>query len=263
MAAITAKDVAALRAQTGCGMMDCKKALVETDGNFDEAVKVLREKGLAKADAKQSRIAAEGIVDIYSCDCCGLTAMIEVNTETDFVAKNDGFKAFVKNLLKTILKNKPADVEALLACNCEGVDTTVEAELKNQTFVIGEKISIRRFVIVEGTVATYIHGAGAAGVIVKFEADDAVKAHANFAEVTKNIALQAAAITASTPHVRTFPRAYLMKRRLFFLLRSQTIPRTLTSPTQSRKRWFSVESISTTRPTVSLSRPTLRMKTSP
>jgi len=230
MAAITAKDVAALRAQTGCGMMDCKKALVETDGNFDEAVKVLREKGLAKADAKQSRIAAEGIVDIYSCDCCGLTAMIEVNTETDFVAKNDGFKAFVKNLLKTILKNKPADVDALLACNCEGVDTTVEAELKNQTFVIGEKISIRRFVIVDGTVATYIHGAGAAGVIVKFDVDDAVKANEGFAEVAKNVALQAAAMNCLYTTREDVPASVIEEEKGILLAQIANDPKNANKP---------------------------------
>ena len=111
MAAITAKAVAELRAKTNCGMMECKKALTEAEGNFDEAIKILREKGLATAAKKADRIAAEGVVDILRE---GKTAaMIEVNAETDFVAKNDTFVEFVKGLLRTIIANRPADVEAL------------------------------------------------------------------------------------------------------------------------------------------------------
>ena len=189
MAQITAKMVAELRAQTGCGMMDCKKALVEADGNFDEAIKVLREKGLAKAASKQSRIASEGIVDIMAEG--NTAAMIEVNTETDFVAKNEKFQEYVKSLLKTIIANKPADVEALMGCTLAGSTDTVEVTLKEETFKIGEKLSIRRFLTVEGTLATYIHGKGQMGVIVKFDTD--VAGNEGFAEFAKNIALQYAA----------------------------------------------------------------------
>ena len=113
MANITAKDVAALRAKTGLGMMDCKKALVEADGDFDAAVRILREKGLATAAKKESRIAAEGIVDIMTEGTT--TAMIEVNSETDFVAKNANFKEFVKGLLRTLISTKPADMDAFTA----------------------------------------------------------------------------------------------------------------------------------------------------
>ena len=189
MAQITAKMVAELRAQTGCGMMDCKKALVEADGNFDEAIKVLREKGLAKAASKQSRIASEGIVDIMAEG--NTAAMIEVNTETDFVAKNEKFQEYVKSLLKTIIANKPADVEALMGCTLAGSTDTVEVTLKEETFKIGEKLSIRRFLTVDGTLATYIHGKGQMGVIVKFDTD--VAGNEGFAEFAKNIALQYAA----------------------------------------------------------------------
>ena len=196
MAQITAKMVSDLRAQTGCGMMDCKKALVATEGDFDAAVKFLREKGLASAGKKESRIAAEGIVDILVEG--GVAAMIEVNTETDFVAKNEGFKAFVKNILKTIIVNKPANVEELLALNCEGEGETVDAALKANIFKIGEKISIRRFVIVEGNVSTYVHGGGVAGVIVKIDADAETVAKEGFDEFAKNIALQIAAGTPPT-----------------------------------------------------------------
>ena len=123
MAAITAKMVNELRSMTGAGMMDCKKALVETEGNFDEAIKVLREKGLSKADKKAGRIASEGVVDILSEN--GVTAMIEVNAETDFVAKNATFKEFVRNILKVIVKNRPADVDALKALRYDADFETV------------------------------------------------------------------------------------------------------------------------------------------
>ena len=189
MANITAKDVAALRAKTGLGMMDCKKALVEADGDFDAAIKILREKGLATAAKKESRIAAEGIVDILSEN--GVTAMIEVNTETDFVAKNASFREFVKGLLRTLVANKPADMDAFTALPFDGGDNTVANTLVEQIAVIGEKISIRRFVIVEGITSTYIHGNGTTGVIVKFDTDAADKAE--FADFAKNIALQIAA----------------------------------------------------------------------
>ena len=188
MATITAKDVAALRAKTGIGMMECKKALVETDGDMDAAIKLLREKGELKAETKMAtRIAADGIVDVLTEN--GKTAIVEVNTETDFVAKNDMFKAFVKNLLKSTVANNPADVEALLASDYEGV--TVDAKLKELIFQIGEKITIRRFAVVEGVTSTYIHGLGSIGVIVKFDTDCAD--NADFAEFAKNIALQVGA----------------------------------------------------------------------
>ena len=188
MATISAKDVAALRAKTGIGMMECKKALVETNGDMDAAIKLLREKGELKAETKMAtRIAADGIVDVLAEN--GKTAIVEVNTETDFVAKNEMFKVFVKNLLKSIIANNPADVEALLASDYEGV--TVDAKLKELIFQIGEKITIRRFAVVEGVTSTYIHGMGSIGVIVKFDTDCAD--NADFAEFAKNIALQVGA----------------------------------------------------------------------
>ena len=188
--AFTAKDVAELRKQTGCGMMDCKKALTDANGDFEAAIKILREKGMAAVAKKADRIAAEGIVDILTID--NTTAMIEVNSETDFVAKNAIFQQFVKDLLKTIIVNKPADVDALMTCNIEGDDEgTVSDALASKTGTIGEKLSIRRFVIVEGVVATYIHNKGETGVIVNFATDlDA----SLIAECGKNVALQVAAM---------------------------------------------------------------------
>lgn len=191
MANITAKDVAALRAKTGCGMMDCKKALEEANGDMEAAVKVLRERGLSVAAKKAERIAAEGLVDIMVEG--DTAAILEVNSETDFVAKNAAFQEFVSGLLKTILKNRPADVDALLKLNYEGTETTVEAALKDKIFTIGENLIIRRFKIVDGTFSTYIHGKGQTGVIVTFDADDSVKTKPEFAEFAKNVALQIAA----------------------------------------------------------------------
>lgn len=199
MANITAKDVATLRANTGIGMMECKKALVEANGDMEEAVKVLRERGLAVAAKKADRIAADGVVDILTEN--GKTAMIEVNTETDFVAKNETFKAFVKDLLKTIINNGVSDVEALMASKYMDTDLTVEAKLQEMIFSIGEKISIRRFVLVDGIVSTYIHGLGSIGVIVKFDTSAEIAAKPEFSEFAKNIALQ----------VGAYPVAYLDK----------------------------------------------------
>lgn len=190
MATITASMVSELRKKTGLGMMDCKKALVEAEGDMDQAVKILREKGLATAAKKEGRIAAEGLVDILSEN--GVTAIIEVNTETDFVAKNASFREFVKGLLATLVATKPATMEEFLNTPYNGTADTVSATLVGQIAVIGEKISIRRFNIVEGTVSTYIHGNGTTGVIVKFDTD-AASDNAAFAEYAKNIALQIAA----------------------------------------------------------------------
>ena len=148
MANITAKDVAALRAKTGIGMMECKKALVEADGDMDAAVKILREKGELKAESKMAtRIAADGVVKIRKEG--NYTAMIEVNSETDFVAKNETFQSFVDELLNIIIAQKPADVEALAACKYDD-EMTVDAKLKEMIFKIGEKLTVRRFVLFAG-----------------------------------------------------------------------------------------------------------------
>ncbi len=186
----TAKDVSDLRAQTGIGMMECKKALTEANGDKEEAIKILREKGLQVAEKKAGRIAAEGIVDILSEG--NKTAMIEVNSETDFVAKNATFRAFVTDLLKTILSENPADVDALLNCKYAGTNDTVDAILKDKIFQIGEKLSIRRFVVIEGLSSSYVHGGGTIGVIVTGQgsvSEDVAK------DVFKNCALQAAAMS--------------------------------------------------------------------
>lgn len=186
----TAKDVSDLRAQTGIGMMECKKALTEANGDMEAAIKILREKGLAVAAKKADRIAAEGKVAIKVCG--DKAAMVEVNCETDFAAKGDKFVAFTEKLLEIILDKNPADVAALLAESYDA-ENTVDDYLKKEVInTIGENISIRRFVVVEGILASYVHGGGTIGVIVNAEttvADvEAVKA------VLKNAALQVAAM---------------------------------------------------------------------
>ena len=200
MATITAKDVAALRAKTGIGMMECKKALVEANGDVDAAVKILREKGELKAESKMAtRIAADGIVEVLKDG--DVPAMIEVNSETDFVAKNESFKEFVNELLKLIVAQKPADIDALMACKYDD-EMTVDAKLKEMIFKIGEKLTVRRFVVVEGVTSTYIHGAGTIGVIAKFETNVADKPE--FAAFAKNIALQ----------IGAYPTPYLNREQV-------------------------------------------------
>ena len=223
--AFTAKDVAELRKQTGCGMMDCKKALTESDGDFEAAVKYLREKGMAATAKKADRIAAEGVVDIMTID--NVTAIVEVNSETDFVAKNATFQEFVKDILKSIIANKPADVEALLASAYVNGGTVSEA-LAEQIYKIGEKISIRRFEIVEGTVSTYIHGAGATGVIVSFVTD--LQDKAEFAECAKNVALQTAAMDVKYLDKESVPAEVLAEEEAILIKQMKEDPKMANKP---------------------------------
>lgn len=228
MAAITAKAVAELRAKTNCGMMECKKALTEAEGNFDEAIKILREKGLATAAKKADRIAAEGVVDILRE---GKTAaMIEVNAETDFVAKNDTFVEFVKGLLRTIIANRPADVETLKALPFDGTSETVADALVAKIAVIKENISIRRFVIVDGQLNSYIHGHGTTGVIVKFDTDDATAATPEFAEMSKNVALQVAAMNCEFVNRDAVPAARLAEEKEIIATQIKNDPKNASKP---------------------------------
>ena len=231
MAAITAKMVADLRTQTGCGMMECKKALTEANGDFDEAVKVLREKGLAVAAKKADRIASEGVVDILVNENGTCAAMIEVNAETDFVAKNEKFLDFVKNILKTILATRPSSVEELLTTNYDA-EMTVEAKLKDMIFTIGENMNIRRFVIVDGIVSTYIHGKGSTGVIINFETSEDVKNAAGFAEFAKNIALQVAAIPALYLNKESVPEKDIEEEKAIILAQLNNDPKNANKPAQ-------------------------------
>ena len=158
MANISAKMVGDLKKKTGAGLMDCKRALVETDGDVDAAIKLLREKGLAAAAKKADRIAADGLVSVLKDG--NTVAMVEVNSETDFVAKNASFVEFVQGILRTVIAFKPATIEELKACKFDGTEYTVEETIKDKIYTIGENITLRRFVVVEGVTSTYIHGAG-------------------------------------------------------------------------------------------------------
>ena len=186
MAEFTANDVMKLREQTGAGMMDCKRALVDADGDMDKAADLLRERGIAKAAKRASKIAAEGIV--YALVEGKTGVLVEVNCESDFVAKGDKFKELVDAVAKQIAAVKPADVEALLASDMGG--KTVETYIQEQVAVIGEKISVRRFTVYEadGFIETYIHMGGTMGVMLNFTGEPTEKAKA----VAHDIALHVA-----------------------------------------------------------------------
>lgn len=187
----TATDVKNLREKTGCGMMDCKKALTESDGDMEKALEFLREKGLATAAKKSGRIAAEGIVDAYVDGNVGV--LVEVNAETDFVAKNDEFRTFVTGVAKEIAKSNPASVEELLEKPFEGGQSVRDA-LTEKIAKIGENMNIRRFERYDGIVETYIHGGGRIGVMVEFDTTPEAAATEDFKVLAKDIAMQIAAI---------------------------------------------------------------------
>ncbi|MCL2487059.1 MAG: translation elongation factor Ts [Oscillospiraceae bacterium] len=191
--AFTAKDVQALRERTGAGMMDCKKALTETDGDMEKAVDFLREKGLAAQAKKAGRIAAEGVVFATVDTAAKVGAVVEVNAETDFVSKNPDFIAFVESVAAAVIKYNPADVEALLPLPCAGYGSVEEA-LRDKIFIIGENMKIRRFIRYEGDCAAYVHGGGRIGVLVKFSADATTAGGAALAECGKDVAMQIAAL---------------------------------------------------------------------
>ena len=195
MAAFTAQDVKALREKTGCGMMDCKKALTQADGDMDKAIDFLREQGLAKQAKKASRIAAEGVAYAVTNDDHSVGVVIEVNAETDFVAKNDSFMDFVKACAATVMAQNPADVEALLALKAEGSDQTVAEMLQEKVLTIGENIQIRRFERMEGTCVAYVHAGGKIGVLVNFDTDLAAKPE--FIAYGKDVAMQIAALNTA------------------------------------------------------------------
>ena len=189
MAEISAKQVMELRAKTGAGVMDCKKALVESNGDEEKAIVYLREKGITKAEKKSSRIASEGLVAIYISDDNKVGSIVEVNSETDFVAKNEKFIEFVENIAKQVAVNNPKDVEDLLSEKYVGDESqAVKDVLTNLIATIGENMNIRRFerVETEGFLGKYIHANGQIGVLV-----DMAK---GTDEVAKNIAMQICAV---------------------------------------------------------------------
>jgi len=205
--------------------MDCKKALTESDGDMEKAMELLREKGLAAATKKAGRIAAEGIVSSYTSDDASVGAIIEVNSETDFVGKNADFKAFVGALAKIVADSNPADLEALNALKFDDTKT-VEEELREKILTIGENMKIRRFARFEGNVVTYIHGEGRIGVMVKVEGDltDDAKAAA------KDAAMQIAAMNPLYLDKTTVPAEDLEKEKHIILAQMKEDPKNAGKP---------------------------------
>ncbi|MCM1544293.1 MAG: translation elongation factor Ts [Ruminococcus sp.] len=203
--AFTAKDVQALREKTGVGMMECKKALVESDGDMDKAIDILRERGLASSAKKASRVAAEGVVVAYNDKDAKIGVLVEVNCETDFVAQNPEFVALAKAVAKTVAEKNPADVDALLKETIADGTSTVEEAVQDLFLKIRENMKVRRFVRKEGIVETYIHAGGSVGVMVEFDADDAVAAKDEFAVMGKDVAMQVAAMSPSYLDIASVP----------------------------------------------------------
>lgn len=233
MANFTAKDVTDLRSRTGAGMMDCKKALVEADGDMEKAILVLREKGLAAQAKKSARIAAEGVVLSYVDDAKKIGVVIEVNSETDFVAKNELFVNFVKQLAQVIIDDNPADVEALTNCVIPAEGKPVAEILTDMVLRIGENIQIRRFERLEGILMPYIHGEGRIGVMVKLESDiDAEKLF----DCGKDIAMQVAAMNAPYLNREAVPASVIEAEKNIMLAQMAEDPKMANKPEQVKAK---------------------------
>lgn len=224
--AFTAQDVKELREITGCGMMDCKKALTETDGDKDKAIDLLREKGLATAAKKSGRIAAEGIVKAYITPDKKVGVLVEVNSETDFVAKNDEFQAFVAKVAEIIATDAPADVEALKAIKFDGEQNVGEA-LTALIAKIGENMNIRRFERIEGNVCSYVHGEGRIGVLV--QAEGSLEDAAAY-EAARDVAMQVAAINPLYLSKDTVPAEDVEKEKHIIIAQIKEDPKNASKP---------------------------------
>ena len=205
---VTASLVKELREKTGAGMMDCKKVLTETDGDMEKAIELLRERGIAKAAKKSGRVAAEGLVEAYISEDGKVGAIVEVNSETDFVAKNEEFKTFVKNVAKQVVEKNPKDVEELL--NQEAtfeVGKTVNEALVGKIATIGENLTIRRFARFEskGLLESYIHGDGKIAVLIDMEKGDK--------EVAKDLCMQIAAARPEYLNEQSVPAERVEKEK--------------------------------------------------
>lgn len=223
--AFTAKDVQALREKTGCGMMDCKKALVETNGDMDAAADYLREKGLASQAKKAGRIAAEGTV----CAICenGIGAVVELNAETDFVAGGEEFKALALEVAKIVAEQNPADLDALLKCAKDG--QTVEEMVQELFLKVRENIRVRRFARYEGKVVTYVHAGGKIGVMVNFDTElDAD--NADFITMGKNIAMQIAAMNPGYLDIPSVPAEVIEKEKGILIAQMKEDPKMANKP---------------------------------
>jgi len=218
---ITAQSVKELREKTGCGMMECKKALTETDGDMEKAIEYLRERGMAVAAKKAGRLASEGIVDAVEAD--GVGVILEVNAETDFVAKNDDFRQFVKDVAEQVAKNNPADVDTLLSQpSLKDASVTIADMLREKIATIGENMNIRRFARFSGVVKTYIHGGGRIGVLVEFKVGDgSVVSNDIFVSFAKDVTMQIAAAIPLYLDVDSVPSETLEKEKE--ILKAQAI----------------------------------------
>ena len=229
--AFTAKDVQALREMTGVGMMDCKKALTEADGNMDKAVELLREKGLAASQKKAGRIAAEGMA--YAAVIDGVGVVVEVNAETDFVAKNEKFVNFVKGVAATVVANKPADMDALMECKYDGTDLTVTQQQQEMVLVIGENIKIRRFAFfTEGVSVPYIHAGGKIGVLVNLEVTGGIDA----TEAGKDVAMQIAALNPRFWDKSQVTQDILDEEKKIMMVQMANDPKMANKPEQVREK---------------------------
>ena len=224
----TAKDVMALRERTGAGMMDCKKALTNADGDMDKAVDFLREQGLAKQAKKAGRIAAEGVAYACTNDDLSVGVVVEVNAETDFVAKNDSFMDFVKACANTIIEQNPADVEALLTLKATGSEQTIAEMLQEKVLTIGENIQIRRFERMEGACVAYVHAGGKIGVLVNFDTDLAAKPE--FVAYGKDVAMQVAAANPSYVDEAAVPAEVVAKEKEILLAQMANDPKNANKP---------------------------------
>ncbi len=227
MGNVSVKEIKELMTATGVGMMDCKKALVESDGDMDKAIVILREKGLATQAKKAGRVAAEGIVTSVVEGSVG--AVVEVNVETDFAANNDEFKAFVAAVAKTVIEKDPADVEALKKCTISGGDKTVEEALQDIFIKIRENMLIRRFKRLEGVLVPYVHGGGSIGVLVKLDTDLPVD---KVYEVGKNCALQIAAMSPAYLDRNSVPADVLAEEKKITLAQMAEDPKMANKPKQ-------------------------------
>lgn len=228
----TAQDVKELREKTGVGMMKCKQALAEADGDMEKAIDILREQGAAVSAKKASRAAAEGAVLAYTDEEKNISVLIEVNAETDFVGKNEKFQNFVLDCAKTVAECNPADVEALENMNLVGSDRSVKDNLQDLVLSIGENMKIRRFERVEGVCATYIHMGGAVGVLVSFDADPSLAATEDFKTMGKDVAMQIAAMSPLYLNPESVPAEVLEHEKGIMVAQMKEDPKMAGKPEQ-------------------------------
>ncbi|MBR5708119.1 MAG: elongation factor Ts [Oscillospiraceae bacterium] len=227
--AFTAADVKNLREMTGVGMMDCKKALEASDGDMDKAVEYLREKGLAAAQKKSGRIAAEGMA--YATVIDGVGVVVEVNAESDFVAKNDLFVDYVKNIAEVVAKKAPADLDALYAEQYPGSDKTVLEMQNERVLVIGENIKVRRFARFDkGVNVAYVHMGGKIGVIVNMEVSAGAENNADVIELGKDVAMQVAALNPSFLDKSEVSQEFIDNEKKIRLVQAKEDPKNANKP---------------------------------